>query len=135
MANRLNLMKNLALSILLMSILCSISCRKEVDSGICGVIDPTKDLPWLQDIITKAESDMTSKTYKGNYIGTIYLAYYNEQPVFVCNMMMGSGGIAAYVFRCDGTIENFNNDPQKVQAFFSSLKKTDLIYSNVPLPS
>jgi hypothetical protein len=107
--------------------------EKKFNSGICGVSDPLKDLPWLQDIINKAEQDKAHKTYQGNYMGKIYLETYKGKLVFLCDMAMGSGGIGGYVFHCDGIKEGFNNDPKEVESFFNSIKKTNIIYSNVPI--
>lgn len=107
--------------------------ENKINSGICGVNDPSKDLPWLKDIINKAEQDKSYKTYQGNYMGKIYLETYKGNSVLLCDMAMGSGGIGGYVFQCDGTKEEFNNDPKEVESFFSSVKKTIIIYSNVPI--
>jgi hypothetical protein len=107
--------------------------EKTLDKGVCGVSNPTRDLGWLRDIISKAEQDKASKTYQGNYMGKIYLETYNGSPVFLCDMAMGSGGIGGYVFNCDGVKEQFNNDPREVELFFTSAKKTNVIYSNVPI--
>ena len=106
---------------------------KDFTSAICGVNDPSKDLPWLKDIINKAEQDKAFRTYPGNYMGKIYLETYKDNSVFLCDMAMYSGGIAGHVFHCDGTKEEFNNDPKEVESFFNSIKKINIIYSNVPI--
>jgi hypothetical protein len=109
------------------------SCEAELNNeaidekaiNACGVTDPTKNLPWLVELIEKAKSDMT-----GNYYGIIWLEKYNEQDVFVTNMMLGSGGIAYYVFDCEGnpvTIENALD-------FFNNLKKDVVIYVHSDYP-
>ncbi len=125
-------MKALFGIILLLTFSCNNANEAEKNSSICGVNDPVKDLPWLRDIVNKADQDKANKTYLGNYLGKIYLETYKGNSVFLCDMAMGSGGLAGYVFRCNGTKEEFNNDPKEVLLFFNSAKKTNVIYSNVP---
>ena len=105
----------------------------EPESGVsaCGVKDPAKELAWLRDIITKAEADRINKTYSGNYIGAIYLERFNDKDVFHTNMAMGSGGLAMRVYYCDGQSVSFADSDQML-AFVHSLKKTNLIYTNMP---
>lgn len=94
----------------------------------CG----TSDLSWLEEIIVKAEEDKRSGTYKGNYMGTIYLEDYQNEPVIFVRMAMGSGGLYGYVHRCDGSRVDFDNDPREVEAFFSQMNKNQIIYTNGP---
>ena len=57
-----------------------LSCNK--DSGPvadCGCENPQKDLPWLKELIDKANTDDT-----GNYKGTIWLLNYKGAR-HVCN--------------------------------------------------
>jgi hypothetical protein len=89
--------------------LCSLllcSCGQEPDNRIraCGIDDPAKKLPWLAELINKAENDNS-----GNYLGTIWLEKYNEQDIFVTDMMFGSGGIMYYFFDCSGNHYISNN--------------------------
>jgi hypothetical protein len=63
----------------------------------CGTDNPQENLPWLKAWIEKAETDQT-----GNLKGTIWLVSYNGKDVFVTNMMLGSGGIAYWLFDCSG---------------------------------
>jgi len=92
----------------------------------CG----TSEFSWLQEIITKAEEDYKSRTYEGNYIGTMYLEEHQNKPVIFVNMSMGSGGIYGYLYHCDGSKVDLN--PSEVETFFSNLKKDQIIYSNLP---
>lgn len=94
----------------------------------CG----TSDLSWLEEIIVKAEEDNRSGTYQGNFMGTVYLEYYQNEPVVFVRMAMGSGGLYGYVYRCDGSRVDFDNDPRQVETFFSKMKKNQIIYTNVP---
>jgi hypothetical protein len=97
----------------------------------CGSSKPTSELPWLKNIISKADSDKVYKVYKGNYIGAIYLEKFNNQYVFYSTMTMYSGGVYFHVFYCDGTLVNFVNN-QTTLSFLNNLKKDKLIYSNEP---
>jgi hypothetical protein len=63
----------------------------------CGCEQSQKDLPWLKELIKKANTDKT-----GNYWGTIWLEKYKGQDIFVTNMMLGSGGIMYWFFDCSG---------------------------------
>jgi hypothetical protein len=89
----------------------------------CGVIDPKKNIPWLAELIAKAETDKT-----GNYLGVIWLERYKDQDVFVTNMALGSGGLAYHVFDCEGNPATIDN--ADVQDFFNNLKKDIVIYVN-----
>ncbi|MDR1122322.1 MAG: hypothetical protein LBM08_15610 [Dysgonamonadaceae bacterium] len=75
----------------------------------CGVTDPAKNLPWLADLIEKAENAKTAGPHKPgddfatvNYIGHIWLEKYRGQDLFVTNMMLGSGGVLYWFFDCSG---------------------------------
>ena len=63
----------------------------------CGVTHPEKNLPWLAELIEKAETDKT-----GNYLGRIWLEKFKGDDIFVTDMMLGSGGIAYWFFDCSG---------------------------------
>lgn len=95
-------------------------------NNTCGA----SDFSWLREIIIKAEEDNRSRTYEGNYIGTIYLEYHQNEPVIFVHMSMGSGGLYGYLYHCDGS--KVDLDPSQVETFFSNLKKDQIIYSNVP---
>jgi len=97
-------------------------------NSVCGI----SDLSWLEEIIVKAEEDNRSRTYQGNFIGTVYLEDYQNEPVIFVRMAMGSGGLYGYVYRCDGSSVNFDNDPSQVETFFSKMEKNQIIYTNVP---
>lgn len=108
------------------------SCEKSSDNYVCGTSNYANDLPWLRQIIEMAEEDKVNRKYDGNYMGKIYIESYRNTPVFFVEMSMGSGGVAGYVFHCDGAPEDFDNDPKEVELFFSSLSRQRLIYSNIP---
>jgi hypothetical protein len=97
----------------------------------CGVKNPAQDLPWLKEIITKAEEDKATMAHKGNYLGTIYLDTYQNQSVFMIKMMMGSGGLYAYLFGCDGKRVAFSKEG--VETVFTDIeKRNNVLYTNIP---
>lgn len=97
----------------------------------CGVKNPIQDLPWLKEIVTKAEEDKATMAHKGNYLGTIYLDTYENQSVFMVKMMMGSGGLYAYLFGCDGKRVDVNQ--QAVGTLFTDIeKRNNVLYKNMP---
>lgn len=102
----------------------------------CGVENPAQNLPWLKELIAKAEADIKTKEYKGNYIGQIYLTTWRNQDAFWTNFMMGSGGIYARLYHCDGQrimIDSGNLTTPEVEELNKALNKDKLIYTNMPL--
>jgi len=101
--------KNCIIIIICLGFLGIISCDKKTEEPknvnnpnekiitACGVTNPTKNIPWLVELIEKAETDKT-----GNYFGRIWLEKYNEQDIFVTDMMLGSGGVMYWYFDCAG---------------------------------
>ena len=107
-----------------------LSCDKNSPTAnICGCEKPQKNLPWLKELISKAEIDQT-----GNYKGTIWFLNYKSRDMFVTNMMMGSGGILYYFFDCDGkNIIWKEDDEEDLYLFSEKLKTATVIYTNTPL--
>lgn len=107
-----------------------LSCNK--DSGPvadCGCENPQKDLPWLKELIDKANTDDT-----GNYKGTIWLLNYKGQDMFVTDMMMGSGGSLYHFFDCSGkkiVWENTKDKNDTLALFTQKLKSSRVIYTNI----
>jgi hypothetical protein len=112
-------MKTFFLTILFASCCLSFfnSCKTESGKGTidekainaCGVTYSQKNLPWLAELIEKAEKDKTAGPYKpgdsykpGHYTGCIWLEKYKEQDIFITDMMLGSGGVAYWFFDCSG---------------------------------
>jgi hypothetical protein len=123
---------------------------------VCGIADPAKNLPWLADLIAKAESVKTPIPHNHgddfdpvNYLGQIWLEKYKGQDLFVTNMMLGSGGILYWFFDCDGNhlvSRNYENCTacqyvgnnhffldddgfEDFQSFVSNMKLDTVIYS------
>lgn len=87
----------------------AVETTQPTDITACGVADPAKNLPWLAELIAKAEKDKVAPPYTqgddykpGHYIGKIWLEKHKGRDIFVTNMMLGSGGIAYWFFDCDG---------------------------------
>ena len=78
-----------------------ISCSQKQEVNTCmQFISPEKpqeNLPWLVELIKKAENDLT-----GNYLGCIWLESYKGKDFFITNMGLGSGGVLLWVFDCCG---------------------------------
>lgn len=110
----------------------SIGCSSpQTDPQQCGVSNPIQELPWLNEIVNKAEVDKATMAYKGNYIGTIYMDTYKNRPVFMVKMMMGSGGLYGYLFGCDGKRIAFT--PEEVGTLFTDIEKhNNVVYTNTP---
>ena len=92
----------------------------------CGVTA----LPWLRDMLTKAEEDRVSKTHQGQYIGIISIVKYQNTVLFYTNFGLGSGGIAYYLFDCKGdkihsTISGSGNIPGEAR------QRKNIIYSTI----
>jgi hypothetical protein len=130
------------------------SCNSnETENGeivACGVHQPQENLPWLKELIVKAETDRT-----GQCLGSIWLVRYRGQDIFVTNMGFGSGGIAYWFLDCSGNHlirkneegsycpsayigdgHFFVEDEEDFGSFISNLrlenKDIPVIYSNIP---
>lgn len=99
------------------------SCdENDVSLEACGVSDPLRNLPWLNEIVANAETDNT-----GNYLGKIWLLEYESQEIFITNMALGSGGIKYWTFDCNGEIitpEDFT--------FNENASDSSIIFENTP---
>jgi hypothetical protein len=90
----------------------------------CGTENAQKNIPWLAELIEKAETDET-----GNYWGSIWLEKYKGHDIFVVHMMLGSGGIMYYFFDCEGKPFAEENDDFTNFMIHMELKTT--VYSNI----
>ncbi|SFF38130.1 hypothetical protein [Spirosoma endophyticum] len=121
------------IALICLSLQCETQTAPEPESRVtvCGVNDPAKELPWLKDLIAKADEDKATLAYKGNYIGKIYLENFRDQPVFIVQMMMGSGGIAMYLFRCDGQ-RIMDVTDKEIATTIAGFERKNLVYANAP---
>lgn len=90
----------------------------------CG---SSESMPWLEDLVLKGEEDKREMLHMGNYIGYISAVQVNGKRLFFTNFMMGSGGIAHYVYDCKGEIPDFS------QLSIPSLDyiRRNIIYTNI----
>jgi hypothetical protein len=84
---------------------------------------------WLSDMLNKAEEDRLNLIHKGNYIGTVSLIRYKDQPVVYTDFAMGSGGIAFYLFDCNGNPVSCEGDD--AIGNIPNLAKENIIYSSL----
>jgi hypothetical protein len=109
----------------------------------CDVNDPAKNLPWLVKLIEKAKTDNA-----GHYQGRIWLDKFQDQDIFITDMMLGSGGTAYWFFDCSGNhfvskdcgyeycpackfVGNHHvvMETDDLQSFISTIKRETIIYS------
>lgn len=107
-----------------------LGCDEPHPTLVCRVKNPTQDLPWLNEIVTKAEEDKATRVHKGNYLGKIYLESFKGQSIFLVEMMMGSGGLAGYLFWCNG--QRVFPTKEETLTLSNSFQKKNLVYSNFP---
>ncbi len=118
--------------LMIMMLFLFLSCDKDVnftENYICGCKAAKEELPWLKELINKANTDTT-----GNYKGTIWFLNYQGQDMFVTDMMMGSGGILYYYFDCKGDKIKWDTIDRRDDAlylFTQKLKTATHIYSNI----
>lgn len=84
-------------------------------------------------MIAKAEADRKTKAFKGNYMGSIYQVTWRGKDVFWSNFAMGSGGIYARVFSCDGQWISKDFTLDETKEFIKVYNTDKLIYTNLPL--
>lgn len=88
---------------------------------VCG----KKKMEWLSELISKAEEDKNEMLHGGNFIGSIFLTEHKGKSLFVVDMAMGSGGVAYWMFDCEGKQVKLSN-PE----FMGDPRRNDkLIYS------
>jgi hypothetical protein len=89
----------------------------------CGVKNPVKDLPWLKEIINKAES----VTERGTYAGTIHLVEYEGQSYFIHQPYVMSC-MACVVYDCEGNKLPVISEPDKHMALIERMSEKNIIY-------
>lgn len=105
-------MKKVAYMLILLSILSCRSDNKTVEPIDLHDIDTAlarakgnckkKSMDWLRTMLQKAEEDRTKFAHGGQYIGEIALVKGKNGSAIYTNFGLGSGGIAYYLFDCDG---------------------------------
>ncbi len=116
-------------NILAIIFLCIItwSCNKSLDTSkitVCGVNDPKKNIPWLTELIQKAED----KNADLPYVGTIWIVKYKGQDIIVSDIsLMRSSSLMYHCFDCSGNLIKIDDS----EDFFEHMKKNGvIIFSN-----
>ena len=91
----------------------------------CGVENPQNNLPWLKDLIKKANSDETLQ-----YRGTIWLENYKGEDIIVTDMIMGDFGLYYHIFDCSGKYLFLKIETEELNTFSANMKLNVVIYSN-----
>ena len=66
----------------------------------CGIENPAENLPWLKDLISRAQD--TNDPDHWYFRGNIWLEKYRGRDIFVANMHFGSGSVMYHYFDCSG---------------------------------
>lgn len=99
-------------------------CSKQetIDRSVCGVVNPTADLPWLKEF--------TEKMQQGDYGDCrkciMYLESYNSKDVLIVENFPDNC-VLCQVRECDGSYVKFKNFDEN-QNFMNSLKKDMIIW-------
>jgi hypothetical protein len=92
-------------------------------SSACGVKDPTKELPWLKEIINKAENGPD----KFSEAGTVQLINYQGQSYFVYQKYVMSC-MACLVYDCQGNKLDILSKPELHMAIIEHMSEKNIIY-------
>lgn len=109
-------------------ILLFLGCSKQetINKSVCGVINPTSDLPWLKEF--------TEKMQQGDYGDcsrcVLYLEKYNSRDILVVEGFPDDC-ILCEVRECDGGYVKFKNFEEN-QNFINGLKKDIIIWKFKP---
>lgn len=93
-------------------------------------------MPWLYELLAKAEEDRLSMAHNGSYIGFVSLVTYQNKRVFYTNFMsMVGGGRMFHLFDCQGNQFDASSTVTADPAYFpnEAQKKENIIYSSAPL--
>lgn len=90
-----------------------------------------KTMPWLSEMLQKAEEDRIYKKHNGQFIGRISVVQYKGNIYFLTTFSMGSGGFFFYLFDCNGIQQQSLLESDELVVFFytNSLKRNLIIYS------
>lgn len=86
---------------------------------------------WLSEMLRKAEEDRVGMTHKGNYIGIISLINYRGQPAIYTNFGLGSGGVAYYLFDCNGNSICCESGSEAFKLPDLATNKKNIIYTSL----
>lgn len=89
----------------------------------CGVKDPVKELPWLKEIVSKAETGPD----KFSLAGTVHLINYQTKAYFVYQRYIMSC-MACEVYDCQGNKLYILTNPQLHMAIIENMSEKNIIY-------
>jgi hypothetical protein len=99
--------------------------KKATDRNGCN----KSELPWLKEILIKAEEDRTTRRHRGSYVGIISMIKHKGQTLIWTNFMFRTGGGLEYVlYNCDGQ-DVFVPWPESKGFSNQAHKKKNIIYA------
>lgn len=90
-------------------------------------------LPWLHELLTKAEEDKVLGTHNGRYLGVISMIHYNGNTMFYTDFLVTA--VAFEVFDCEGNLFEITTDAETEFFRTEGTKRRNIIYANVPISS
>jgi hypothetical protein len=98
----------------------------------CGVLRPHENLPWLVEIIAKAENAMEDGVIIKDidYAGTVWVTLYKGKNIFLTNMVLNEFTPYIKTFDCDGNRGPFV-DAEDVEDFYGNIHTYTVVYNNV----
>jgi hypothetical protein len=130
--------------ILILYLLCMIGCTNDGDPSqndelqnidkaleIGMMVCKKNVLPWLSELLEKAEEDRLTKKHMGQYMGFVSVVSYKNQSYFYVTFPMGSGGIFAYLFDCEGKQVSSLLTEASEYFYEAAHKRNAMIYSTV----
>lgn len=88
-------------------------------------------MPWLSEMLQKAEEDRLYQEHMGQYTGYISVVQYKKEIYFYTTFPMGSGGIYAYIFDCNGTRQQSLPEEQLTYFHKTARNRNLVIYSTI----
>jgi len=97
---------------------CELNEKREEISLECEVVNPLKDLSWLNKKLENIKGDPLS--------GIILYRYNSREIIEIQTSLMSSTNISQYY--CDGTKIDFEKNPELYQDFLRSREKVRILY-------
>lgn len=90
-----------------------------------------KTMPWLWEMLQKAEDDRLYKKHNGQFMGYISMVQYEGNIYIYTSFPMGSGAIFAYIFDCNGTLQQDLLEENLSFFYTNSRNRNLMIYSTI----
>ena len=91
--------------------------------AVCGVKDPLRELSWLKEIVSKAQSGPD----KFSLAGTVQLIHYQDKTFFVYQRYIMSC-MACEVYDCQGNKLDIVTNPELHMAIIENMSEKNIIY-------